>query len=273
MEKIISGSFIILFCFIIGCSDDDPTNTTALKKYPTQLGNEWEYNTTMTLEYYDTLGNIIDTDNIDLGNTIAKIIATNDTLSQYQNLLKYECYDVQTPNYKNYNWYSNSDSALKIIAYSGPGSSQWVIPKINDRRYFTLEELLSIIKSPVPNFFTGSTPNQMDSIQYYEIPRVALVYPLTINKRWVELVYPWYRERYVDKIVTKFFHGQATKCYIIKVDWSDFDIEINDYISLDKGLIEREILADSIIITTPTNPDSGGFGRYSSYSNLVGVVQ
>lgn len=273
MKKIIFVLFFVSIFFYISCSEDDSTNPTTLKKYPTELGNEWEYNTKMTIEYYDTSGNIIDQETLDLGNTIVKIIKENDTLGIYKNLVKFECYDLQTQNYKNYNWYSNSDSGLTIIAYSNAGSSQWVWPKINSQRYITIKELLSIIKSPDLDIFTFSTSNTMDSIYYYEIPRQVLAYPLTINKRWVELVYPWYRERYVARIFQEIFQGQALRCYVIKVYWSDYDIEINDYISLEKGLIKREILADSIIISDPISPDSGGFGRFSSYSNLVKIVE
>ena len=270
MKKIFI-SILFVFCLLISCGDDNPTNNSGVEKYPTKLNMEWEYNTNTVIEYYDTLGNIIDSDNLDIGNTIAKIINTKETLNSYKNLVKFECYDVQTLNNKNYDWYANSDSGLFLVAYSNAGSTQWVIPKINSSRYLTIDELFSIIKSPAPDFLTSSTSNPMDSIIYYTIPRQALAYPLTINKSWIELVYPWYRERYVEKIVTEFFQGQPVKCYIIKVNWSGYDIEINDYISLEKGLIKREILADSVIITTPANPESGGFGRISSYSNLVRI--
>ena len=178
------------------------------------------------------------------------------------------CSDTE---YKNYDWYANSDSGLFLVAYSNASSTQWIIPKINSpdilqlMNYFYLSNLLLLI------FLQPQSSNPMDSIIYYNVPRQSLAYPLTINKSWVELVNPWYRERYVEKIVTEFFQGQPVKCCIIKVNWPGYDIEINDYISLEKGLIKREILADSVIITTPANPDSGGFGRISSYSNLVRI--
>lgn len=273
MQKIIFVLFLVSILFYISCSEEEPTGTSVLKKYPTELGNEWEYSTTTVIDYYDTLGHIVDTDTFDFGNTIIKIIETNDSLGIYKKLIKFECYDLQTANSKSYNWYSNSDTAFKLIAYSNAGSSQLVYPKIGNRRYLTLEELLLIIKSTNPAIFTFSKSNPIDSIMYYEIPRQVLAYPLALNKRWVELVYPWYRERYVSNIVQQMFQGQALRCYIIKVDWPDYDIEFDDYISLDKGLLKREIFADSIIITSISNPDSGGFGRLLTNSNLVRLTQ
>jgi len=269
MKKIIFVFVLVFFTFLVSCNEDEPINTTTLKKYPTKANMEWEYTTATILDYYDTLGHIINTETFDYGNTIVKIIDTDVSLGIYSNLIKFECYDVQTSNSKSYNWYSNSDTAFKLIAYSNAGSSQLVYPKVRNRRYLTLEELHLMIKLTNPVIPAFLNLNPVDSILYYEIPRQVLAYPLSLNKRWVELEYPWYRERYVSKVVQVMFQGQALRCFVIKVDWPDFDIEINDYISLDKGLIEREILADSIIITEPISPDSGRFGRISTNSNLV----
>ena len=273
MKSIIYILVLVFFTILLSCSEDDPINSSTLKKYPTKMNAEWEYSTVTTIDYYDTLGHIVDSETFDFGNTIVKIIDTDDSLGIYKNLVKFECYDVETPNTKSYNWYSNSDTAFKLIAYSNAGSSQVVYPKIGNRRYLTLEELLILTKLNYPDISILSTTNPIDSILYYEIPRQVLAYPLALNKSWVELVYPWYRERYVAKVVQEIFQGQALRCYVVKVDWPDYDIELNDYINLDKGLLKREIFADSIIITSISNPDSGGFGRLSTNSNLVRIAE
>ena len=239
------------------------------KKYPAKLNMEWEYNTIMVIEYYDTTGIIINSETRDLGNTIVRIIKTDDTLGTYQNLIKFESFDIESSGISDYLWYENSDSGLSAIAYSIAGSSQLVVPKIQQKHYLTLNELLSLINSPELSIKTSKPKYPADSILYYEVPRKVLAYPLTINKRWVELVYPWYRERYVDKSVNINFNGQILYCYVIKVEWSGFNIEFNDYVSLSNGLIKREIIADSIMFTSETNPDSGSYGRVSSYSDLV----
>jgi hypothetical protein len=273
MKKIIWLVFLISLFLVFGCSEDNPTNPSETGKYPTELNMQWEYSSTMIIEYYNSIGYIADKETLDLGNTIVRIININDSLDAYYELVKFESYDLLTSDQKKSDWYSNSDSGLTLIAYSNAGATQPVIPKIQGKRYITFNELISIIESPEHGIFSFSTSSPTDSIYYYEIPRRALAYPLTVNKRWVELVYLWYRERYVEKIVQGFFQGEATKCYVVKVNWPGFDIAFNDYISLDKGLMKREILADSIIITDPSNPDSGGFGRISNYSNLVRLVK
>jgi len=266
---------LALFIVFNSCNEseqgiDPPLGGT---KYPTKLNTRWEYNTTTTIEYYDTTGQISGTETLDYGNTVVKIIKINDTLGLYNNLIKFETYDLSTPANIGYHWYSNTDTAFIAVAYLNAGPSQWVIPKINVNRYLTFEELKDLINSPEQNFFSLSSEIISDSI-IYETYRKVLAYPLAIKKRWVELIQPWYRERFVDKIVNVNFNGQFVSCYGIKVDWPGFkNIELNDFVSLTHGLVRREILADSITITDPVHPDSGLFGRISSYSNLVRINQ
>ena len=271
MKYIILVSLVVCSVIILSCSDDNPTSTSSLKKYPTKNNSEWEYNTQMVINHYDDFGNIENTETMDLGNTVVKIVKVNDTLAAVNNLVKFESYELLTPEYVAENWYSNSDSGLFSIAYSNPGVSQPVIPKSNGKRYLTFEEFLSLAKSMTPEALNLSKVKSADSVIYYEVPRKVLDYPLTVNKRWVELVYPWYRERYVAKTEVKFFQGQALRCYVIKVDWPMFEIEFNDYINLDKGLIKREIISDSVFFSSVNNPDSGSYGKISTISDIVRI--
>ncbi len=155
---------------LISCSESEqnilPSDSPT--KYPTKLNMEWEYNTKSIIEYYDTLGNIVDTGSFDYGNTIVKIIKTNDSLNGYQNLIKFECYDVQTINNKKYFWYSNSDSSLSVIAYSSSGSAQFVFPKIYQNTYITFDELLAILNSTDRNIISLLPDVPADAIFYYE---------------------------------------------------------------------------------------------------------
>jgi hypothetical protein len=44
---------------------------------------------------------------------------------------------------------------------------------------------------------------------------------------------------------------------------------LNDYVSSSSGLIMREIIADSVAISSPTNPDTTGFYKSTEISKLV----
>jgi len=269
MKKIIVISILFVFCHLISCSEDNPTNSSVSKKYPNSVGSEWEYGTIMIFEFYDSTAQIIETDTIDLSNTIVKIVKTNDSLGVYKELTLFESYDVSSPEYKGKHWYSNTDTDLSAIAYSNAGSARFIVPKITSRKYLTFNELKSIINSPDQNLFSAKSESVSDTILFYDVPRKALAYPLAVNQHWVELETPWYRERYIERSVTLNFNGRVIKCYEIKVNWPDFKIEINDYVNLNIGLLRRDIISDSVLFTDPSSPDSGRFGRYYESSNLV----
>jgi len=88
MKSIILVSLIVCSVIIISCDDDNPTNTSSLKKYPTNNNFEWEYNTQMVINHYDDFGNIENTETMDFGNTVVKIVKVNDSLAAINNLVK-----------------------------------------------------------------------------------------------------------------------------------------------------------------------------------------
>ncbi len=271
--KFFNFLFLLLLISYGGCNElgpgfgiKSPGNT-----YPTNLYSEWEYNTKYTIQYYDSIGNIIDTETIELGNSVVRVTKTSDTVGTYKNLIKFESYDVSTPWNKGYNWYSNNESEFLIIAYLNAGSAQSITPKVGHKKYLTHDEFKSLINFSEHSYLALPTDESSDSILYFDPPRRVLAYPLSVNRRWIELINPWYRERYVDKNETLEFNGQPVNCFKIKIDWNEFrNIEFNDYISLELGLIKREIISDSVLfISDPNYPDSGIFGRIYQVSDLI----
>ncbi len=129
MKRIIYVLLVVSFTLLLSCSEDDPTNSSGIKKYPTGLGNEWEYTTTFTLTFYDSNGNVYGNDTLFIGNTIAKVIEQDVTLGNIKDLVVISSYDLNTPQNINYVWYRNSSSGLNGIAYAGAGSSQPILPK------------------------------------------------------------------------------------------------------------------------------------------------
>lgn len=112
-------------------------------KYPTDINREWEYNTTIRLEFYDLDGRIDSTEFQDLGNTVCRIINLNDTLGDFSNLILFKEFDLATPQNVHRMWYLNADSGLYAIAYQNPGSSQVILPKLIIN---STDELKRIIK-------------------------------------------------------------------------------------------------------------------------------
>lgn len=256
----------------INCKDLGPGFDFPDSKYPVKLNMEWEYITTMTVGYYDSLGNIINYDTVFTANVISRITGVNDTIGVYNNLIRFEAFDLSFPNIKQTFWYWNTNSNFSIIAYHNAGIAPWVLPKqSNSKTIFTLNELKSFIGKPGLIEILCTEATSLDSILFYEPPRKALEYPLFAGRKWVEInSTDFYRERYVDSMVDINFDGKQIPCYLIKVNWPNSgNASINDYINMNYGLLKREIIIDSIMVTSFTNPDSGGFAKFSELSDLI----
>ena len=268
--KYLSSFFLILLCLsVIGCKDSGTqVQGTGSPTYPTSLNNEWEYQTVTTISYYNHSGGIDSTSSENSDNAIIKVIKTNDSLKNYKGLVKFESYEKLSPNNITYSWYQNSDTSFITIAYFNP-SDRTIEPKRNsNNHYLTIAEFKKMNYLILPEF--GKPEKTLsDSIQYYDIPRKVLAYPLSTSATWVELYTPFYRERYVNNYVQTTAISQQFGCYEIKVRWPGFRIEFNDYVSLNSGLIKREIISDSVQYTSGDNPDDGRFSKIHTTTTLI----
>jgi len=118
----------------------------------------------------------------------------------------------------------------------------------------------------IPVFFNNILS---DSIQYHNPPRKALKYPLKIGSRWLELEYPFYRERFVNEKENIEVSAGTFSCYKVESEWN-LDLIFTDYINLTDGLIKRIVFADSAGITAPGDPDPVSYARITSLSELAG---
>jgi hypothetical protein len=266
-----SKLFFILSILILFSGCEELVNIgTPSQKYPTHVGREWEYTTTWKLEYYDKTGHIDSNSTETMDNTIVKIIKEADTIGSYNDLVLFASFDLSAPQSINKMWYMNADSGLFVIAYSNPGASQPVFPK---QSIMTFEKLKHFIKTigTFPGYFDAAkTLNQAaDTIQYYSHARKALMYPLTIGSRWIELTTPFFRERFIQKQQIINTNGRNYNCYKIESNMSWPNFEFNDYMDMNSGLIVREIIADSLSISSVTNPDTVGFFKSTTTSRLV----
>ena len=239
-----------------------------LNKYPVNLNYQWEYSTTLTYEYLNSTGGIDTTQTFELPNTIIKVSTINDSLPRYKNLIKIEAYNTDSPGTFSENWYINNDSVFSIIAYRNAGSSYPVIPKLHNKKYMTLKEFENICRDLT--FNSGINKISADSVQYFNPPRIVLKYPLFQGEKWNELKTPFYRDRVVKGTTSLEVNKNYYNCYIIEADMSTLNLKMIDYISLQAGLVKREIISDSIAITNESSPDSAiGYMRGHDISILV----
>jgi hypothetical protein len=271
MKRILFYIFIILTS-LWGCKDNGtdypPENNL---RYPDKLNRMWEYYTIFQIEYYDSTGSIFKTDTLFTASSFVKVISISDSLGDYKDLTVFESYGINSE-VKGTTWYLNSDNSFSVIAYYNPAFTQWVLPKSSGtKRRYTLEEIKTIFRTSGLNKLIYFNTINSDSIQYHNPPRKVLEYPLYIGKSWTEISnQDFVRQRYVSSIENIIYNGMPVQCYLIKINWPQFnDIQINDFISLNMGLIKREIFVDSLVITSIENPDSIGLARVSEFSNLV----
>ena len=271
MKKLFILLLTVLGLLIMTGCDVCSSYPTEQLKYPAQTGNQWEYHTTMTLEYYDSTGRIASDEILDLGNTIVKIESENDTLNSHSNLVLFTSYDLSTPENIQKSWYANSNSGLYVIAYAGAGSSQPVLPKGMNLDHQTIASL-TISKSMQLLIPLSNNNNSSDSIYYHDPPRRVLKYPLKIGTRWIELEYPFYRERFVNEKETIEVPAGTFSCYKVESDWDIPSINpfiFTDYISLQDGLVKRYFSVDSLAHVTALG-DTIGYFKSTSISELVG---
>jgi hypothetical protein len=62
--------------------------------------------------------------------------------------------------------------------------------------------------------------------------------------------------------------GKQFPCYEVKVNWPNYRTEFNDYVSLDAGLIKREIISDSVMIGNEYG-DPLGYMKAHTTSTLI----
>ena len=270
MKYLFSLIIILISTYLIGCKDSGTQVSGAGNtKYPANLNNEWEYMSISTFSFYDQSG-VIDSNSIDYSNnTIIKIIKVNDSLMNYKGLIEFEIFNKLSSQEKSYNWYLNADSNFTAVAYNNAGITQFIQPKRNFiKRYMTLAEYKEMIHLFSPDIRTLHETTLSDTILFYDIPRKVLVYPLSVGNKWVELYTPFYRERYINNYLNIAVEGQQYYCYEIKVNWQEYKTEINDYISLEAGLVKREIISDSIMVLNE-NADLIGFMKANTITTLV----
>lgn len=268
MKKIIIVSLLVFFILLISCSEDNPTSSGNIKKYPDSLGTEWEFHTKFFFVYYDTLYNLLGKDTLDIGNTIAKVEKVNDTLGSYVDLTLFTSFDVATPQNVGKYWYQNNDKGLNSVAYTSAGSSQPILPK-----GMPADIVQSLIKQ-IKIFITPLSPDiqygiSNDSLYFNNPPRKVLKYPLIVGSNWIEMTSPFHREKFINQQKNITTPIGTYKAYVVESKMKDFtNTTFIDYINLDIGLLLREVAVDKAIMIGP-NFETLGYFDFRSISELI----
>lgn len=255
--------FFVIFSslILINCTEDSiPPNDQ--RKYPAELNNSWTYSTKMYEQYYDSLGNLSDSILVFSDTTIAKIVKLNDTVGNYKNLIQFISYDLSSPQNIGKMWYLNNENGFYAIAYSNAGSGQPILPK---RKVIKQDDFLKMLLSNISMpelLIEDNLVLNTDSILFYDSPRYVLKYPVAIGSRWLELSIPFQRDRVIKELTIVTVPLGTYPCYSIVMEYTHPifpNLIFTDYVSLDAGLISRQIIFDSLAHTNEIGDTLGYF--------------
>lgn len=266
--KIQLASILFIVLFLSSCKDNSegPGKSGVNGKYPVALNNEWEYSTEQHFWFYDSNGNITHDSTSEFSNSIVRISAVDQSIENFKGLILFEEYFVDDP-VKSQTWYESNDTALIAIAYNAYGRSVPVLPKKGIQKYPRLFEMRYLGNSPAITTIDSFTS---DSVLFYAIPREVLAYPISLGKKWTELIVPFQRSRFINRRENVVINGVTYDCYVVESDWKDYNVEFTDYISPDYGLVMREVTGDSVALADSQHPDgNGNWIRLNTISRLV----
>jgi len=261
---------IVLFfsLFFISCNNSTGPEPISNNFYPIALNQEWEYSTTDTIEYYDTLVNIKNTEVHNLGNTIVRIEALYDTsIEPSKDLIRFVSFEVGQSNLKAINWYENKNDGLYVVAYKPAPSSQPKIQKLNSGGIYMNIDVLKRLNLFLDfNLYTKTINNYT---RVWVQPSKVLAYPIKVGNYWNDNNVPFYKNRFVETKENININGNIYAVYKIASIGYNIDFRLNDFISPKYGLVMREVLADSVVILAPNSDNILGFAKMKRISKLV----
>ncbi len=262
-------SILLTILFIPSCNDNSegPDSGGNSAKYPVALNNEWEYATEQHYSFYDSNGNVTHDSTAEFANSIVRISGKDQNIEGHKGLIKFEEYFIDDPGSMSQTWYESSDTALVAVAYKAYGRSVPVLPKKGRRAHLTLSELRHINGGPFFDILNSATS---DSILFYAVPREVLAYPISVGKKWTELVIPFQRSRFIQRKENVDVNGVTYDCFVVESDWKDFNIEFTDYVNEKYGLVMRKVIGDSVALADSQHPDgNGNWIKLNTVSRLV----
>jgi hypothetical protein len=187
--------------FVLGNSNsfaNSVTKTLVIDRFPTQVGNSWEYRRTFYVVVYDTVHN--DTTEYLIVDSLHEEFETIDTLAGW------ECYRLshtlfeQGDTFPKTWWYAHPDTALLWIAYLiGYKSKISTEPRVNIKfwireKSFDSPQLLAWYLHRAK--YTQALRLKVDTI-YWSPPKKLFIFPLEVGKSWVAMINPGVEQREV----------------------------------------------------------------------------
>lgn len=266
---------IIIASFsFISCGDDTITGggsviDSSAFKYPLTTGNQWKYKHTFTvsdirpdsIRYYFQTYPLNDSGTVTVsGDTIINGITCKIVIDDYNS--------GSGRVFRSY--YTNTDTALLLVAYRIPNRGGYIFPKdrqglsfkFNGISYRNLHELSQFLEYP------GLSGN--DSLIIQNPPSSNLKYPILTGKEWILRTLPFttFTKKYTgwENIIVS---GQSITCIKARLSWVSYpNITIDEYYSK-FGKMRYDSFEDDILVSTPENPDGIGYVDIKDVFNVT----
>lgn len=234
------------------------------QKYPFTQNAEWTYDQYLYWGVYNTHKEIISDSLYKSATTIVKVINMDDSLPGLPHLVKVNksATYVSSPTvYHQTNWYSSTDSALYLVASTGYSLES--LPKIQHRK-----EYYSKWRSTINDEFA---PGRIEDTTYFNLNWKILALPFQIGSKWLVK----FQSEYLIKTVLSQDYSMNpplgnVRTFLIKTESpGNSNGWILESVNLNEGLLLKEMVSDSLLLTDPDSSEPVGFGIFKSSIKLT----
>lgn len=193
---LVAGGFMF---GVFGTHAEPASNNLIIERFPTEVGNSWDYKRTFYIVIYDTAdGHIIEED--------LYIDSLHCEFLRIDTLRGWECDKYSSQLFEDGNtysdtvWYAHPDTAFLEIAYTPPthAGPPWKASgklrlKFGERYFNSIDELKLYLYQMRKSRFA----NTSSDTTFWDPPKKLFIFPLMVGKQWISMMDPWKEEREV----------------------------------------------------------------------------
>jgi hypothetical protein len=176
---------------------------------------------------------------------VVRVIGTGETVGSLTGLIKLEAKSIHDDTKASCEWYAQSTSDLRDVAYSGAGHVPVVQPKLHKGLAVNLNRLrrAGLFAEPyLLRFLASDSQRDVDSVVVRDDPRIVYQYPLVVGTQWASFTSPFLETREVVGIEEVTAPAGVFVCVRIRTRIPEFapDLMWDDMVSTE-GLIQRKV--------------------------------
>lgn len=232
---------VLICCVLVACKKSGPVDSEfSVDAISLDLGTNHVYLWSFSIEDSTHRLIVVEQDSFRV-----RVAAIGESIGSLTNLAKLEASSTKSDTGASYDWYSQTSSDLKEVAYSGAGRVPVIVPKRSRSIWVSLGQFDKREHVSVPlivRLVADKLGATIDSIIVRTDPRIVYHYPLQQGQHWVSFTQPFLETREVVSSEDVAAAGGKFRCVKILTKLPEIapDLEWYDYVSSD-GLIKRTV--------------------------------